>query len=61
MIPIIAATGGRIILRILLAAVTGAATGAVVGKKISDAQHKKELEQIRDKLDEIERRIKKKD
>jgi hypothetical protein len=57
MIPIIAATGGGIILRILLAA----AAGAVVGKKISDAQHKKELEQIRDELDEIKRRIKNKD
>jgi outer membrane lipoprotein SlyB len=56
MIPIIAATGGGKILRILLAATAG----AVVGKKISDAQHKKELEEIRDKVDEIERRMNKK-
>jgi hypothetical protein len=56
MIPIIAATDGGKILRILLAATAG----VVVGKKISDAQHKKELEEIRDKVDEIERRMNKK-
>ncbi len=57
MIPGIAAIAIGTATRILLAVVAG----AVVGKKISDAQHKKELEQIKDGLDEIKRRIKKKD
>jgi len=53
MIPLMTLIAGSVARRVIVATLTG----AVIGKKVSDAQHKKELEQMRAEVEDIKRKI----
>jgi|GEM_PF-1767291 len=56
MLPVIAAIATGTVIRVAGAIITG----AIIGKKISDHQHKKELEEIKEEVEALKSMVRKK-